>query len=109
MTDTTTTDTTEFTRSEITHIVMKAHPALIEAMEKAGQEFYEKEDGWQEEVATHQRAVGMPEQSLESHFGKALKEAAAAVVTILKAVFGMTEEQAYRVMIHTQLLNKVWI
>ena len=66
--------------SEITHIVMKAHPELIEAMEKAGQEFYEKEDGWQEEVATHQRAAGMPEQSLESPFGKALREASTAVV-----------------------------
>ncbi len=80
MTDTTTTDTTEFTRSEITHIVMKAHPALIEAMEKAGQEFYEKEDGWQEEVATHQRAAGMPKRSLESPYGKALRQASTAVL-----------------------------
>ena len=66
--------------SEITRIVMRAHPELIEVMEKASEEFYRNDAIWQEEVARHQRNADMPEQSLESPFGKALREAAAAVV-----------------------------
>ncbi len=65
--------------SEITRIVMKAHPELIEAMERALREFYENEDGWQENVSRHQRAAGMPERSLESPYGQALREASTAV------------------------------
>ncbi len=77
------TDTTDLTtgvsRAELTRIVMEAHPELIKAMEKAGQNFYENEDAWQEEVAQHQRNAGMPRRSLESPFGKALREASTAV------------------------------
>ena len=65
--------------SESTRLVAEAHPGLIEAMERAGQEFYEKEDGWQEEVATHQRAAGLPQRSIESPYGQALRQAAVAV------------------------------
>jgi hypothetical protein len=74
------TDTPEFTRSEITRIVMAAHPELIAAMERASQEFNENEDAWQEEVARHQRNASMPRRSLESPYGKALREASTAVV-----------------------------
>ena len=66
--------------SEITRLVAEAHPDLIEAMEKASEEFYRNDAIWQEEVARHQRNADMPEQALESPFGKALREAAAAVV-----------------------------
>ena len=66
--------------SERTRMVAEAHPHLIEAMEKASQEFHQQEGAWQEEVARHQRNAGLPERSLQSPFGKALNEAAAAVV-----------------------------
>ena len=66
--------------SEITHFVAEANPALIEALEKASQEYHRHEESWQEECARHQRNAGMPEQSLESPFGKALREASTAVV-----------------------------
>ena len=79
MTDAITTDSSS--RSERTRLVMEAHPELIEAMERAGEEFYENEDAWQEEIARHQRDAGLPEQSLESPFGKALREASTAVFT----------------------------
>ncbi len=84
MSDTTTIDTTSHaegaSRSEITRIVMEVHPELIEAMERAGEDFYRHEDAWQEEAARQQRAAGMPKQSLKSPFGKALREASTAVV-----------------------------
>ena len=76
--------------SEITRIVMKAHPELIEAMERALREFYENEDGWQENVSRHQRAAGMPEQSLQSPFRKSLREASRAVVERAKELLGST-------------------
>lgn len=65
--------------SEITRFVAEAHPSLITAMEKASEAFYRNDAFWQEEVARRQRNAGMPEQSLESPFGKALREAAVAV------------------------------
>ncbi len=77
MTDIITTDSSS--RSERTRLVMEAHPGLVEALERAGEEFYENEDAWQEEVARHQRDAGLPVQSLESPFRKALREAGAAV------------------------------
>ena len=66
--------------SEITRFVAEANPALIEALEKASREYHRHEDTWQEEATKHQRSAGMPEQSLQSPFGKALREASAAVV-----------------------------
>ncbi len=66
--------------SEITRFVAVTNPALVAAMERASQEFYQHEDTWQEEATKHQRSAGMPEQSLQSPFGKALREASAAVV-----------------------------
>ncbi len=65
--------------SEITRLVAEAHPELIEAMERASQEYHLHDSAWQEEVARHQRNAGLPEQSLESPFGKALREASTAV------------------------------
>ncbi len=80
---TTTVDARELAKgvpySESTRLVAEAHPDLIEAMEKASEEFYRNDAIWQEEVARNQRNAGMPEQSLESPFGKALREAAVAV------------------------------
>ncbi len=66
--------------SEITRLVAEVDPALIEALEKASQEYHRHEDTWQEEAARHQRNAGMPKRSLQSPFGKALNEAGAAVV-----------------------------
>ena len=66
--------------SERTRLVGEACPDLIEAMERAAQEFYRNDAIWQEEATRHQRNAGMPEQSLESPFGKALREASTAVV-----------------------------
>ncbi len=66
--------------SERTRLVALANPALVEALEKASQEYHRHEESWQEECARHQRNAGMPEQSLESPFGKALREASTAVV-----------------------------
>ena len=66
--------------SELTRIVAEAHPSLIAVMEKAAQEFYRYDAIWQEEVARNQRNAGLPERSLESPFGKALREASTAVV-----------------------------
>ena len=66
--------------SELTRIVAEAHPSLIEAMEKASEEFYRHDAIWQEEVAKNQRNAGLPERSLESPFGKALREASTAVL-----------------------------
>ena len=60
--------------SELTRIVAEAHPSLIAAMEKASEEFYRHDAIWQEEVARNQRNAGLPERSLESPFGKALRE-----------------------------------
>ena len=60
--------------SELTRLVAEAHPDLIKALEKASQEFNENEDAWQEEVARHQRNASMPRRSLESPYGKALRE-----------------------------------
>jgi hypothetical protein len=89
------TDTTDLTtgvsRAELTRIVMEAHPELIKAMEKAGQNFYENEDAWQEEVAQHQRNAGMPRRSLESPFGKALRQAAVAVTEKFEAMLAAGE------------------
>ncbi len=65
--------------SEITNFVAEANPALIEALEKASREYHQHEETWQEEVARHQRNAGLHEQSLESPFGKALREASTAV------------------------------
>ncbi len=84
MPDSTTTDTTppskDVSRSGITRVVAVAHPDLIEAMERAAESSYRHEDAWQAECARQQRAAGMPERSLESPFGRALREASAAVV-----------------------------
>ena len=66
--------------SELTRIVAEAHPSLIAAMEKASEEFYRHDAIWQDEVARNQRNAGLPERSLESPFGKALREASTAVV-----------------------------
>ena len=66
--------------SEIMHFVAEASPALIEALEKASQEYHRHEESWQEEVARHQHNVGMPRRSLESPYGKALNEASTAVL-----------------------------
>ena len=66
--------------SESTRLVAEAHPGLIEAMEKASEEFYRHDAIWQEEVARNQRSASLPKRSLQSPFGKALNEAAAAVV-----------------------------
>ena len=66
--------------SERTRLVAEAHPALIEALEKASQEYYRHEDTWQAEAERHQRNAGMPRRRLESPHGRALREAAAAVV-----------------------------
>ena len=65
--------------SEITRFVAEANPALIEALEKASQEYHQHEDAWQQECFRHQRAGGMPERRLESPYGRALREAATAV------------------------------
>ncbi|MEE8454249.1 MAG: hypothetical protein V3R90_05755 [Limibaculum sp.] len=65
--------------SERTRLVAEAHPDLIEALENASKEFYRSDAIWQEEIARHQRNTGLPEQSLESPFGKALREASTAV------------------------------
>ena len=48
-------------------------------MERASEEIYRHEDAWQEEAARHQRAAGMPKRSLQSPYGKALRQAAVAV------------------------------
>lgn len=83
MSDTTTIDTPpskDVSRSEITSVVAAAHPDLIEAMERAAEGFYRHEDAWQDEITQQQRAAGMPEESLISPYGKALKEASQAVV-----------------------------
>ena len=66
--------------SELTRIVAEAHPSLIAAMGKASEEFYRHDAIWQEEVARNQRSASLPKRSLQSPFGKALNEAAAAVV-----------------------------
>ena len=71
---------TDVPYSEITRLVAEAHPGLIAAMEKASEEFYRHDAIWQEEVARNQRNAGLPERSLESPFGKALREASTAVV-----------------------------
>ena len=65
--------------SERTRLVAEANPALIEALEKASQEYHQHEDAWQQECFRHQRAGGMPERRLESPYGRALREAATAV------------------------------
>ena len=84
MTTTTTIDAPEIAKgvsySERTRLVALANPALVEALEKASQEYHRHEGAWQEETAKHQRNAGMPKRSLQSPFGKALNEAAAAVV-----------------------------
>jgi hypothetical protein len=84
------TDTSTFSEgvpfSDRTRLVAVAHPDLIEAMEKASEEFYRNDAIWQEEVARRQRNAGMPEQSLESPFGKALREASTAVFTKSEAL-----------------------
>ena len=64
--------------SVITRLVAEADPALIEAMERAAEEFHRHEESWQADAARHQRNAGM--QSVESPFGKALREASTAVV-----------------------------
>ncbi len=64
--------------SESTRLVAEAHPGLIEAMERAAEEFHRHEESWQADAARHQRNAGM--QSVESPFGKALREASTAVV-----------------------------
>ncbi len=66
--------------SEITRFVAVANPALVAAMERASEEFYWHDTIWQEEVARNQRNAGLPERSLESPFGKALREASTAVL-----------------------------
>ena len=84
MTDIITTDSSPLgegvSYSDLKRLVAETNPALIEAMEKASEEFYRNDAIWQEEVARRQRNAGMPEQSLESPFGKALREASTAVV-----------------------------
>ncbi len=82
--------------SESTRLVAEAHPGLIEAMERAGQEFYEKEDGRQEEVATHQRAAGLPQRSLESPYRQALHEASTAVVERAKELLSAKDQEEER-------------
>ena len=83
MTTTTTVDSPELAKgvpfSERTRLVTEAHPALIEALEKASREFYQNEANWQEEAERQQRAGGMPKRELESPYGRALREAATAV------------------------------
>ena len=100
MTGTITTDSPvlseRVSRSEITRIVMKAHPDLIQALERALREFYENEDGWQEEVATHQRAAGLPQRSLESPYRQALREASTAVVERAKELLSAKDQQEGR-------------
>ena len=85
MTDIITTDSSPLSEgvsySDLTRLVAETNPALIKAMEKASEEFYRNDAIWQEEVARRQRNAGMPEQSLESPFGKALREASTAVFT----------------------------
>ncbi len=90
MTGTITTDSSPLSEgvsySDLTRLVAEKNPALIEAMEKASEEFYRNDAIWQEEVARRQRNAGMPEQSLESPFGKALREASTAVRSAFDAL-----------------------
>ncbi len=85
MTTTTTVDTPELAAripfSERQRLVAAANPALIAALEKASEEYYRHEANWQEEAERQQRAGGMLERDLESPYGKALREAAKAVMT----------------------------
>ena len=78
------TDTTEFAAgipySERTRLVAEARPDLIETLERASEEYYRHEANWQEEAERQQRAAGMPERELESPHGRALREAATAVM-----------------------------
>ena len=66
--------------SERQRFVGEADPAIVATLERACQEYHQHEESWQEECARHQRNAGMPKRSLQSPFGKALNEAAAAVV-----------------------------
>ena len=74
--------------SEMTRAVAAARPDLIEAMERASEGFYRHEEFWQAETARQQRAGGLPEQHLESPYGRALRKAAVAV----KAAFNKRNE-----------------
>ena len=80
---TTTVDSPELAKgvpfSERTRLVAEANPSLIEALERASEEYYRREDAWQQEAVRQQRAGGMPKRELESPYGRALREAATAV------------------------------
>ena len=97
MTNTTTIDTTGLAErvpfSEITRRVIEADPSLIEAMERASQDYHRFEDGWQAEAARHQRNADMPQESLRSRYGKALREAAAAVVARYEELLAAKQEE----------------
>ncbi len=67
-------------RSEMTRAVAAAYPALIEALEKAGEAYYQNEDTWQEEATRQQHAGRMPELELQSPYRRGLRETAKAVV-----------------------------
>ncbi len=83
-------DTTDLTagvsRAELTRIVMAAHPELIATMERAGEEYYRNDAIWQAECARQQRAAGLPQQSLESPYGKVLRQASTAVLSAFDAL-----------------------
>ncbi len=91
---TTTTDSPEFTRSERTRMVAAAHPHLIEAMEKAAQEYHENEDVWQQQATRQQRAGGMPKRDLESPYRRALREAAKAVTDAADEIIASSQIDA---------------
>ena len=91
MTDAITTDSSS--RSERTRLVMEAHPELIEAMERAGEEYYRNDAIWQAECARQQRAAGLPERRLESPYGKALKEASQAIVARYEELLAVKQEE----------------
>ena len=77
--------------SERTRFVLETHPALIEALEKASQEFYLHDPAWQEKCSRHQLNHGMPRRPVESRYGKALNEASAAVVGAFEAMLAAGE------------------
>ena len=80
-------------RSEMTRAVAEAYPALIEALEKAGEAYYQHDEDWQDEVARQQRAGGMPKRDLESPHGRALREAAKAVTDAFEALVSDQNER----------------
>lgn len=90
MSNTTTTDSPALSEgvpySEITRLVAEANPDLIEALEKASQEYHRLEDAWREEAARHQRNADMPRRCVESPHGRALREASTAVVEAFEAM-----------------------